>query len=162
MISFSKRKISSISKVAMILFFVYFVIFVSYKVFDFYKNTFEKQKLEKQLKVKTLESQALIKEVQNLKKEIKRVENLYPKKEEIEQKVKKVFERMSILDYDLRYVDAKTMCVDRHILITQLIAQDPSSKKAGLGILSYIGQTKKSDKEDSIYFVDYIAKPKDK
>ena len=33
--------------------------------------------------------------------------------------------------------------------------------KAAEGILSYIGKIKKHDKNDTIYFVDYISTPKE-
>jgi hypothetical protein len=68
---------------------------------------------------------------------------------------------MSILDYNLRYIDAKQMCIDRHILVTQVSSASEDGLKAALGILSYLGSIKKSDTNDTIYFVDYISKPKE-
>ena len=64
---------------------------------------------------------------------------------------------MSLLDYQLNYLDAKKMCIDRHIIIAQVSAQSENGLKAAEGILSYIGKIKKHDKNGTIYFVDYIS-----
>jgi hypothetical protein len=53
------------------------------------------------------------------------------------------------------------MCVDRFILVTQLTSQSEKGIIAGEGILSYIGKVQKSDKNSSIYFVDYVSKAKE-
>ena len=46
-------------------------------------------------------------------------------------------------------------------LIKQVSAQSEDGLKAAEGILGYIGNIKKSDNNATIYFVDYISKPKE-
>ena len=54
------------------------------------------------------------------------------------------------------------MCLDRYIIIAQLTARSEKGIEAGEGILSYLGKIRKSQNNDTLYYVDYIAKPKDK
>ena len=54
---------------------------------------------------------------------------------------------MSVLDYELKYLDSKKMCIDRHIIVAQVSAQSENGLKAAEGILSYIGKIKKHDKK---------------
>lgn len=160
MISISKKNVSNITKISLIVFVVWFTGFVAYKVIDYYRNSFKKERLELELKVKKQETTNLKRQITIVKNRMKQTEKQYIKKDEIEVKIKDIFKRMSVLDYDLKYLDAKKMCIDRHVLITQLIAPNEKSKKAGEAVLSYIGEIKKSDKSETIYFIDYISKPK--
>ena len=68
---------------------------------------------------------------------------------------------MSVLDYEIKYLDSKKMCLDRYLIVTQVSAQSERGLQAAEGILSYIGDIKKSEKNDSIYFVDYISKARE-
>ena len=68
---------------------------------------------------------------------------------------------MSVFDYELNLLESKKMCIDRYVLITQLVSSSPEGLQAGEGILSYLGQIKKHETNKQVYFVDYISKPKD-
>lgn len=67
---------------------------------------------------------------------------------------------MSLFDYQLNYIDAKKMCIDRYVLVVGVNAQSENGEKAAQGILSYLGNTKESETSNGIYFVDYVMKAK--
>lgn len=161
MISLSRKKVSIIGKLTLIILVVYSLGFVAYRAITFYKIYFEKEALTEQLQVKRNETNSLKRQVELSKKKIEDTEKLYISKEELETKVKDIFGRMSILDYNLKYIDSKKMCLDRYIIISQVSAQSEGGLKAAEGILAYIGSVKKSEKNDTIYFVDYITKEKE-
>lgn len=161
MISVSNKTVSYISKIGLTVLVIYTVGFFAYKTVMYYKIAFEKEKLEIVLQEKRTHTNNIKSQVELSKKKIETLEKQYITKEELEVKVKDIFGRMSILDYELKYLDSKKMCIDRHIIVAQVSAQSENGLKAAEGILSYIGKIKKSDKNDTIYFVDYISTPKD-
>ena len=161
MISVSSKTVSFITKISLLILGLYTILFFVYKTAIYYKIAAEKEKLEIVLQEKRAETDRLKNEVDRSKKKIENLEKQYITKEELEIKVKDIFNRMSLLDYQLNYLDAKRMCIDRHIIIAQVTAQSENGLKAAEGILSYIGKIKKHDKNDTIYFVDYISTPKE-
>ena len=161
MISISNKTVSFLSKSALIVLGIYSVGFFAYKTLIYYKIAAEKEKLEIVLQEKWAETNKLKEDLSTSKNKIETLEKQYITKEELEIKVKDIFNRMSLLDYQLNYLDAKKMCIDRHIIIAQVSAQSENGLKAAEGILSYIGKIKKHDTNDSIYFVDYISTPKE-
>jgi hypothetical protein len=161
MISISNKKLSLISKTTIFLLILYSLSFVSYRAISYYKIYFEKEALTNDLQLKKNETNSLKRLVDNSKKKIEDIEKQYITKEELETKVKDIFGRMSILDYELKYVDAQKMCLDRFIIVSQVTAQSEDGLKAAEGILGYIGDIKKSEKNSTIYFVNYISKPKE-
>lgn len=86
---------------------------------------------------------------------------MYIQKEELETKVKEIFSRMSIFDYKINYIDARKMCVDRYIIVASVDYQDEKGLKAVEGILSYLGEIKKSESNENLYFVNYITKARE-
>lgn len=160
MISISKKTVSLITKIGIAVLIVYSAGFVFYKVGTYYKTYFEKQKLMQELQIKKNETNSLKRQIKLNQEKIQEVKNSYISKDELSVKVKDIFERMSVFDYNLAFLDAKKMCVDRYVLIAQLTYQSEQGKRAGEGILSYIGDMKQSEKNSSLYFVDYITKPK--
>jgi hypothetical protein len=161
MISISNKKLSLISKTTIFLLILYSLSFVSYRAISYYKIYFEKEALTNDLQLKKNETNSLKRLVDNSKKKIEDIEKQYITKEELETKVKDIFGRMSILDYELKYVDAQKMCLDRFIIVSHVTAQSEDGLKAAEGILGYIGDIKKSEKNSTIYFVNYISKPKE-
>lgn len=161
MISFSRQKLSYISKIILSITIIYSIGFVSYRAATFYKIYFEKEELTKQLQMKKNETNSLKRQVELSGKKIEEVEGKYIKEEELETKVKDIFSRMSILDYNLKFVDSKKMCIDRYVIIAEVSAQSEDGLQAAEGILSFLGSTKKSDNSDVIYYVDYISKPRE-
>lgn len=161
MISISSKTVSFITKIGLSILGIYSIGFFVYKTAIYYKIAAEKEKLEIVLQEKRAETDRLKNEVDSSKKKMENLEKQYITKEELEIKVKDIFNRMSLLDYQLNYLDAKKMCIDRHIIIAQVTAQSENGLKAAEGILSYIGKIKKHDTNDSIYFVDYISTPKE-
>lgn len=161
MISLSNKKVSILGKLTLIILVVYSLGYVAYRAISFYKIYFEKQTLTEQLQIKINETSSLKKQVENSKKQILDIEAKFITKEELEPKIKDIFQRMSVFDYNLKYIDAQKMCLDRHIIVSQITSQSEDGLKAALGILSYLGPVKKSEKNDTIYFVDYISKARE-
>jgi len=162
MISVSSSNLNKILKIGTLLLVVYVIGFMVFKMASLYKNSYEKNRLTHELSVKKQETKSLKQRVKITNNRMKRINSEYITKEELEVKVKDIFKRFSVLDYELKYLDSKKMCIDRYILITQINAESEKGLKAAEGILNYIGKVKKSDKSQSIYFVDYISKKKQK
>lgn len=161
MISISNKTVSYISKIGLSILGVYVIGFLAYKTIIYYKIANEKEKLEIVLQEKRNETNNLKNDVEFSKKKIETLEKQYITKEELEIKVKDIFSRMSVLDYELKYLDSKKMCIDRYIIVVDLSAQSEGGLRAAQGILEYIGEIKKHETNDSIYFVNYISTPKE-
>ncbi len=161
MISISNKTVSYISKIGLSILGVYVIGFLAYKTIIYYKIANEKEQLEIVLQEKRNETNNLKSNVELSKKKIETLEKQYITKEELEIKVKDIFSRMSVLDYELKYLDSKKMCIDRHIIVVDLSAQSEGGLRAAQGILEYIGEIKKHETNDSIYFVNYISTPKE-
>ena len=161
MISISNKTVSYISKIGLSILGVYVIGFLAYKTIIYYKIANEKEKLEIVLQEKRNETNNLKSNVELSKKKIETLEKQYITKEELEIKVKDIFSRMSVLDYELKYLDSKKMCIDRYIIVVDLSAQSEGGLRAAQGILEYIGEIKKHETNDSIYFVNYISTPKE-
>ena len=161
MISISNKTVSYISKFGLAFLGIYTIGFLAYKTIIYFKIANEKEILTQVLQEKRAETDNLKKQVELSKKKIETLEKHYIGKEELESKVKDIFSRMSVFDYDLKYLDSKKMCIDRYLIVTQVSAQSENGLKAALGILSYIGKTKKHEQNDTIYFIDYISMPKE-
>jgi len=161
MISISNKTVSYISKIGLMILAIYSIGFFVYKTIIYYKISFEKENLTLVLEEKRVETNNLKKEVTLSKQKIATLEKEYIGKEELEIKIKDIFSRMSILDYELKYLDSKKMCIDRYIIVTQATSESEKGLKAALGILSYIGRIKKHEENDTIYFVDYISTKKE-
>ncbi len=161
MISIANKTVSYISKVGLTILIGYTILFLAYKTIIYYKIAIEKEQLEVVLQEKRVETNNLKSKVEASKNKIEAVEKQYITKEELETKVKDIFGRMSILDYEIKYLDSKKMCLDRYLIVTQVSAQSEKGLQAAEGILSYIGKIKKSEKNDSIYFVDYVSKARE-
>jgi hypothetical protein len=161
MISISNKTLSKITKICIFTLVVYSVGFLIYKTVLYFKIAYEKDSLTIVLQEKKAQTDNLKKQVELSKKKIETVEKEYINKDELETKVKDIFSRMSVFDYQLKYLDSKKMCVDRYLIVTQVTAQSENGLQAALGILSYIGKIKKHDQNETIYFVDYISMPKE-
>lgn len=161
MISIANKTVSYISKVGLTILVGYTILFLAYKTIIYYKIAIEKEQLEIVLQEKRVETNNLKSKVETSKNKIETVEKQYITKEELETRVKDIFERMSILDYEIKYLDSKKMCLDRYLIVTQVSAESEKGLQAAEGILSYIGNVKKSEINDSIYFVDYVSKARE-
>ncbi|MDD2894993.1 MAG: hypothetical protein PHG81_03140 [Aliarcobacter sp.] len=161
MISIANKTVSYISRVGLTILGVYTLGFFAYKTIIYYKIAFEKEQLEVVLQEKRTETNNLKSKVELSKSKTESVEKQYISKEELETKVKDIFQRMSILDYEIKYLDSKKMCLDRYLIVTQVSAESEKGLQAAEGILSYIGSIKKSEINDSIYFVDYVSKARE-
>lgn len=162
MISISKKTVSLVTKLGIGLLTIYSVGFLLYKLGTYYKTYTEKERLLQELQIKKNETSSLKRQIKLNEERITNIKNSYISKEELEVKIKDIFKRMSLFDYNLNFLDSKKMCVDRYILITQLTYTSENGKKAGEGILSYIGEIKQSDKNETLYYIDYITKSRKK
>lgn len=161
MISINANKLKKFSKVSILLLVLYIIGFTVLKAATYYQTQKKKEYLAQDLQNKKIEYSKLKLEVNKVKQKSQEVKDSYIKKDEIKDKVSEIFKRMSVFDYNLKYLDAKEMCVDRHIIIAQLTASTEKGVLAGEGILSYLGEIRKSDTNETLYFVDYISKPRD-
>lgn len=161
MISINNKRFKLIVKVGLFIFVAYIIGFFFFKIASFFKLVYQKEQLTKELQIKKQETLSLKRRVENTKDKMLEVESKYIKKEELDNKIKDIYERMSVLDYNLKFLNSKKMCVDNYIIVTQLTAKSEKGLKAGEGILSYLGEMKKSEKNNTIYFVNYISKSKD-
>ena len=161
MISINNKRFKLIIKLGLLIFIAYLIGFLFFKLASFFKLAYEKDVLAKELQIKKQETLSLKRKVASKKAEMVEVESRYIKKEEIDNKIKDIYKRMSVLDYNLKFLDSKKMCIDNYIIVTQLTARSKEGLKAGEGILSYLGEMKRSDTNNTIYFVNYISKPKD-
>jgi len=161
MISLSNKLILNISKIVISTLVIYSALYITFRAMNYYKSYYEKEKLTNELQVKREETITLKTKVNEAKKRIQNLEKSYITKEELEPKVKEIFKRMSLVDYQLNYIDVKKMCIDRYIIVARIHTESENGLKAAEGILSYLGEIKKSDKDESLYFVNYISKAKE-
>lgn len=161
MISLSSKTVSKITKIGLAVVFVYSAGFLFYKTVNYYQTYQKKEEILKELQMRKNETNSLKRKIELNKNRIETLKKQYITKDELDVKIRDIFKRMSVLDYNLKFLDSKKMCIDRYIIVTQLTAQSEKGIKAGEGILSYIGKMKKSDKTPSIYFVDYTTKQKE-
>ena len=134
MISISKKKFSLIIKLGIVILVLYIIGFCFFQVANFYKISFEKDSLTEQIKFKKNESRVLKIKTAKIKQEMVDINKRYIKHEELDAKVKDIFERMSLLNYNLKYLNAKKVCVDNYILVAQLTADNKKGIQAGEGI----------------------------
>lgn len=161
MISISGTKLSKITKLTLTILLVYSLGYTAYRAITYYKIYLEKELLTKDLETKRVETDNLKVKLKTLKRRIVNLENSYIQKEELEEKLKNIFKRMSVFDYNIKYIDVKKMCLDRYIIIVQVSAQSEKGLNAAEGILKYLGSIKKSERNDTIYFIDYITTAKE-
>ncbi|MEJ5167762.1 MAG: hypothetical protein WHU93_01220 [Arcobacteraceae bacterium] len=162
MISISKNKLYKITKMGLGVLAVYTVGFLTVKTIAFIKYYYEKEKLTLEIKEKQERSVEMIQKIDNMKAKLDNIQKAYISQEELEQKLKGIFSRLSLSDYKLRFVTSTKLCVDRYAIMVELNATTSNGLKAGEGILSYLGKITKSKDKENIYFVDYIMKAGDK
>lgn len=161
MISISNKRLSKVSKLILVVIIGYSSVFMLYRAITYYKIYFEKEELLAEIQIKRNETDSLKRGIELVKKKKTDLEKSYMTKEEIDTKIKDIFSRMSIFDYELNFIDSKKMCIDRYVLVVNVNAQSDNGKRAAEGILSYIGELKQSDKDATIYYVDYLSKPRE-
>ena len=162
MISISKNKLSKITKVGVGILAVYTVGFLALKTVAFIKYYYEKEQLTLEIKEKQEKSVDMRQKIEDMKAKLDNVQKAYISQEELEQKLKVIFSRMSLADYKLRYITSTKLCIDRYAIMVELNTTSANGLKAGEGILSYLGKITKSKDKENIYFVDYIMKAGDK
>lgn len=161
MISIDNKAVVNIAKIVLFIVISYSVLYLSFRAVNYFKTYHEKEKLTNELQLKRDETNSLKTKVNESKKRVEDLEKSYITKEELESRIKEIYSRMSLNDYQLHYIDAKKMCIDRYIIITKVETLSPKGVQAAEGILSYLGEIKKSDKDETLYFVNYIASPKE-
>lgn len=162
MISISKNKLSKLTKIGLGVLVVYTVGFLALKTVSFIKYYYEKEQLTLEIKEKQEKSVEMKQKIDNMKVKLENVQKAYISQDELEQKLKGIFSRLSLSDYKLRYVTSTKLCIDRYAIMVELNATTSNGLKAGEGILSYLGKITKSKDKDNIYFVDYTMKAGDK
>lgn len=161
MISVHSKLVSRITKTLLIGLTTYTVLFILFKAIIYFQSVKQKENLVRDIQIQKEQTEIIKNKVNEVKKKIENLEKIYVQKEELENKIKDIFQRMSLLDYQLNYVDARKMCVDRYIIVARADYQSEKGLKAIEGILSYLGEIKKSENDENLYFVNYIAKPRD-
>jgi len=161
-ISISKNRLSKIIKVVTGIFIIYATLFFSMKVVSFIKYYYEKEKLTSEIVEKKEKYQSLKIEIDEMNQKMQDLKSKYISKEELENKLNGIFQRMALPDYRLKYIKSTQLCIDRYVIMVELNALTDKGTKAGEGILSYIGKINKSEENSNIYFVDYIVNAGDK
>lgn len=162
MISISKNKLSKITKIGFGILVLYTAGFVLLKAVSFIQYYYEKEKLTTEIKEKQEKSAEMKHKIDDMKGKVESIQKAYISQEELEQKLKGIFSRMSLNDYKLTYITSTKLCIDRYAIMVELNATTANGLKAGEGILSYLGKITKSRDKENIYYVDYIMKAGDK
>lgn len=161
MINIKKNNFKFILKSLSALLIVSIVFFLLKETYLNFKNKSDIRKIQKQIEEKKKSSDELLSKTIQLKEDVIKIKDLYPSTKEIDEKLRKVFTRMSLLDYQLFLMELKSLCIDRHIIVARIDHTTDAGLKAGLGILNYLGPVQQSDKNPTIFFVDYISEKKD-
>lgn len=160
MISIHPKLVSKITKLVLIGLAIYTMLFILFKAISYFQSVKQKENLVRDIQIQKEQTDILKNRVNEVKKKIENLEKVYIQKEELEVKIKDIFQRMSFIDFQLNYVDVRKMCVDRYIIVARADYQSEKGLKAVEGILSYLGEIKKSENDENLYFVNYIAKPR--
>lgn len=161
MISISNNTLKKVSKTIILAMITYTLFFMTSTVIEYYQAYKNKERLTNELQIKRDETTALKQEINNLKEKTKIIQESYIKEDEIKIRVGEIFDRVSLLDYQLKLVDVKNECIDRHIIIARLYANSKNGFKAGEGIFNYLGETIKSEQDENLYFINYISRLRD-
>lgn len=161
MISVSSKSLKNITKTVVIGVFAYSILYLAGTLKEYYDAYKEKERLTNELQIKRDETALVKQRINKTKENIEKVENSYLKQEEVEEKVKEIYKRVSLLDYQIDFLDSKKMCIDRYVLISRISYESDNGKQAATGILNFLGKSLQSEADENLYFVDYIAKPKD-
>lgn len=160
MISIHPKLVSKITKLVLIGLAIYTMLFILFKAISYFQSVKQKENLVRDIQIQKEQTDILKNRVNEVKKKIENLEKVYIQKEELEVKIKDIFQRMSFIDFQLNYIDTRKMCVDRYIIVARADYQSEKGLKAVEGILSYLGEIKKSENDENLYFVNYIAKPR--
>lgn len=161
MISVHPKLLSRITRTVLIGLIIYALLFILFKAISYFQSVKQKENLVRDIQIQKEQTEILKNRANDVKKKIENLEKVYIQKEELESKIKDIFQRMSFVDFQLNYVDARKMCVDRYIIVARVDYQSEKGLKAVEGILSYLGEIKKSENNENLYFVNYIAKPRE-
>jgi predicted nuclease with TOPRIM domain len=157
MISISNDSLKKYSKYIIVSIVAYTIFFMASTVVEYIKAYKEKEQLTNTLQLKRDETTSLKQRINNLKDKTKFIQEAYVKEDELRVRVKEIFDRVSLLDYQLKLLDVKNECIDRHILVVNLSAKSENGYKVGEGILKYLGETIKSEQSENLYFVNYVS-----
>ncbi len=158
MISLSNSSMKKISKYTLIGITLYTTFFLASTVVEYYNAYKEKEKLTNELQLKRDETSSLKQRITSLKEKTKFVQESYATPEEIKTRVTEIFDRVSLLDYQLQVLDVKNECIDRNIIVARLYARNEKGYQVGEGIFNYLGETIRSDKDENLYFINYISR----
>ncbi|WP_198304238.1 hypothetical protein [Arcobacter vandammei] len=161
MISISNNSLKKIAKYVVVAIVAYSVYFMASTVAEYYQAYKDKEKLTNELQIKRDETTAIKQKINSLKDKIKVVQESYIKEDELRTRVSEIFDRVSLIDYQLKLLDVKNECIDRHILVAKLYAKSENGYKAGEGIFNYLGETIRSEQDENLYFINYISRPRE-
>lgn len=162
MISLSSKSLKNIAKYLGVGIAAYSTFFLASSIKEFYDTSKEKEELTNTLQLKRDDTNVVKKQIDDIKKRKEYVENAYISSDELKSKVDEIFKRVTTLDYQLYLLDVRKECVDRHIIVANLDGQSEKGYQAGEGILKFLGETLQSQQSENLYFVNYIALPKEK
>lgn|SRR5574344_3100158 len=162
MISLSNKSLKNIAKYLGIGIFAYSTFFLASSIKEYYDTSKEKDNLTNTLQLKRDNTNIVKKQISDYKNKKEYIENAYIKSDELKGKVDEIFNRVSTLDYQLDLLDVRQECIDRHIIVARIYGHSEKGYQAGEGILNFLGKTVQSTQDESLYFVNYIALPKEK
>lgn len=162
MISLSSKSIKNLAKYLGVGIAVYSSFFLASSVKEYLDTSKEKENLTNTLQIKRDNTSIVKKQIDNLKNKKEYIENAYISSDELREKVDKIFNRVATLDYQIDLLDVKKECIDRHIIVARVFGHSEKGYTAAHGILKFLGETAQSSQDEDLYFVNYIALPKEK
>lgn len=162
MVSLSNKTVKNIAKYLGIGIAVYSIFFLASSVKEYYDVSKEKENLTNTLQFKRDNTSVVKKQIDEYKKRKEYLETAYIKSDELKEKVDEIFKRVATLDYQIDLLDVRKECVDRHIIVARVFGHSEKGYTAAQGILKFLGETAQSTQDEDLYFVNYIALPKEK
>lgn len=160
MINLSKERLILLTKIILGIIIVYTLIISSMKLYVAYQLSKKTNTIIEEIKLKKSHSKKTKQRVHDIQNKITLLNNNYKSKKELEEQISIVFERVSILDYNIQLLDTKKMCIDRYFLVTSITANSEEDKKSALSIISYLGNVHQNQENENLYFIDFINEKK--
>ncbi len=152
----NKHILFKISLYGFFLLFLYSGIFLVHSFYTQYKLAQINSQIESNLRLKKLENKNLSQRNKRLSIKIKSIKASYLTQKELEEKITGIYERMSLLNYNISLIKSQKMCINHYILVNQVSANTKEGTKEAFELLSFLGTTKQSSSNESIYFLDLV------
>ena len=161
MIGINNKKLFYMIKVGIVILVAYILVFIALQGIKYINIINSQNQILQEIESIKEQTEQVKARLENSKKQFAIIEESYIKQDELETRIKGIFERMSVLDFEIRLVTLKQLCVDRYIFMVQILSYSEEGRKAAHGILSYLGNVQLSADNDTLYYVDYVVAKKE-